>query len=88
MTDTLWITACYNYLEGKAFEIATAASMSGHTWTRFKEDLIKTFRPVTKNFDLHAKLLKLHESESFKNYLIEFGTLVNQIPLDKLTVED
>ena len=84
----LWITACFNYLEGIAFELSVAAVNAGHSWDRFKEDLIKTFRPVNKDFDLRAKLLKLKESENFDKYLHDFRTLVNQIPDSKLSKLD
>ena len=67
----MWITACFNYLEGIAFELSVAAANAGHSWDRFKEDLIKTFRPVNKDFELRAKLLKLKESGNFDKYLHE-----------------
>ena len=65
VAEKLWITDCYNYLEGIAFEMAIAANKSNRSWNQFKEDLIRTFRPVNKNFNLRAKLIKLQESESF-----------------------
>ena len=68
--------------------MSISAVRNKHDWNRFKIDLIKTFRPVNKDFDIRSKLLKLKELENFDKYLFEFRTLINQIPDDKMSKLD
>jgi hypothetical protein len=84
----LWITACYNYVEGIALQMVIAAKKDNKTWNEFKEMLVKTFRPIFKDYDIRARLLKLKDMDSFDKYLHDFRSLTNQIPLDKLSIED
>ena len=84
----LWITACYNYVEGIALQMVIAAKKDNKTWNDFKEMLVKTFRPIFKDYDIRARLLKLKDMDSFDKYLHDFRSLTNQIPLDKLSIED
>jgi hypothetical protein len=46
----LWITACYNYVEGIALQMVIAAKKDNKTWIEFKEMLVKTFRPIFKDY--------------------------------------
>jgi hypothetical protein len=84
----LWITACYNYVEGIALQMVIAAKKDNRTWNEFKDMLVKTFRPIFKDYDIRARLLKLKDVDSFDKYLHDFRSLTNQIPLDKLGKED
>ena len=85
---SLWLTACYNYVEGIALQMVIAAKKDNKSWKDFKDILVKTFRPIYKDYDIRARLLKLKDVDSFDKYLHDFRTLTNQIPLDKLSVED
>jgi hypothetical protein len=85
---TLWITACYNYVEGVALQMVIAAKKDNRTWNEFKDILVKTFRPIYKDYILRARLLKLKDVDSFDKYLHDFRSLTYQIPLDKLSKED
>jgi hypothetical protein len=83
-----WITATYNYLEGSALEMAINANLGNLTWDKLKEDLINSFRPVNKDYDLRARLLRLKEGDSYDKYLYEFRALINQIPKSMLGDQD
>ena len=80
----LWITAGYNYVEGIALQMVIAAKKDNKSWNDFKDILVKTFRPIYKDYDIRARLLKLKDVDNFDKYLHDFRTLTNQIPLDKL----
>jgi hypothetical protein len=84
----LWITACYNYVEGIALQMVIAAKKDNKSLNDFKDILVKTFRPIYKDYDIRARLLKLKDVDNIDKYLHDFRTLTNQIPLDKLKVED
>jgi hypothetical protein len=47
----LWITACYNYVEGIALQMVIAAKKDNKSWNDFKDILVKTFRPIYKDYD-------------------------------------
>jgi hypothetical protein len=60
----LWITACNNYVEGIALQMVNAAKKDNKTWNKFKEMLVKKFRPIFKDYDIRARLLKLKDMDT------------------------
>ena len=79
----MWLVAVSNYVEGTALEMLKQSRDVKKSWNDFKKDLLNTFRPIQKDFDLRSKLTQLKDDDSYEKYLHEFRSLSNQIPKNK-----
>ena len=86
--ENLWLIAVTNYVEGTAFEIVMAARMENRSWSYVKEQLVKTFRSVLKDFNLRSKILSLKDEGNYEKYLHEFRSLSNQINNTAMSEKD
>ena len=84
----MWLVAVSNYVEGTALEMLKQSRDVKKSWNDFKKDLLNTFRPIQKDFDLRSKLTQLKDDDSYEKYLHEFRSLSNQIPNNKMSETD
>ena len=79
--ENLKIAVVSSHCRGLALQIAKRYLQARNTnWAQFREEMIKTFKPVDFERQTRTRLINLRQTGGFESYSREFQLLSNQLP--------